>query len=90
MNVIGTNSHTAAKPFIYNEVSKYYDFKAENEKLAKDVNTWLGRKFWNEHLVQVQGKDYWFTVDPIVDLHCNTRGVHELEMSLLKHQFIRL
>ena len=88
MNAIGTNSHTAAKPFIYSDVSKYYDLKAEQEELAEDVDSWLGRKFWNEHLVQIQGKDYWFTVDPIVDLQVgkdteadfgstwnNTRGV---------------
>lgn len=68
MNVIGTNSHTASKPFLYDEVSKYYDFKAEKEKLKKDANSWVERKLWNEHLVQLQAKDYWFTVDPILDL----------------------
>ncbi|WP_439152333.1 gliding motility protein RemB [Winogradskyella sp.] len=87
MNAIGTNSHTAAKPFIYNDVSKYYNIKAEIESLAKDTNSWFGRKLYNEHLVEVQGKDYWFTVDPILDLQAgadsegddgtwnNTRGV---------------
>tara|TARA_R110002050_G_scaffold57866_1_gene130111 strand:- start:13878 stop:15977 length:2100 start_codon:yes stop_codon:yes gene_type:complete len=68
MNLIGTNSHTASKPFVYEEVSKYYDFKAENKKLLKETDTWGGRKLWNEHLVQLQGKDYWFTIDPIFDL----------------------
>lgn len=68
MNLIGTNSHTASKPFIYEDVSNYYDFNAENERLQKDTETWAGRKLWNEHLVQLQGKDYWFTVDPILDL----------------------
>ncbi|MCB0398801.1 MAG: gliding motility protein RemB, partial [Winogradskyella sp.] len=87
MNVIGTNSHTAAKPFIYKDVSKYYDIKAEKESLTKETDSWFGRKLYNEHLVQVQGKDYWFTLDPIVDLQLggetegddgtwnNTRGV---------------
>ena len=67
MNIVGTNSHTAAKPFIYSEVSKYYDIKAEREELEKDKESWLGRKLYNEHLVSVQGEDYWFTVDPIID-----------------------
>ncbi|WP_411766743.1 gliding motility protein RemB [Winogradskyella sp. A3E31] len=88
MNVIGTNSHTAAKPFIYSEVANYYDFKAEKESLAKDVSSWAGRKLWNEHLVELQGKDYWFTIDPVFDLQVgkdteadfsstynNTRGI---------------
>jgi hypothetical protein len=88
MNLVGTNSHTASKPFLYEEVSEYYDFKAENEKLKKDKTSWGGRKLWNEHLVQLQGKDYWFTIDPVVDFQMgkdtdaefnytynNTRGV---------------
>ncbi|WNH14335.1 gliding motility protein RemB [Thalassobellus suaedae] len=68
MNLIGTNSHTASKPFVYEAVSKYYDFKAEKQKLLKETDNWGGRKLWNEHLVQLQGKDYWFTIDPIFDL----------------------
>lgn len=68
MNLIGTNSHTASKPFVYEEVSKYYDFEAEQERLKKETETWGGKKLWNEHMVQLQGKDYWFTVDPILDL----------------------
>ena len=68
MNLIGTNSHTASKPFVYEEVSKYYDFNAEKEKLKRETDTWAGRKLWNEHLVELQSKDYWFTIDPIFDL----------------------
>ena len=68
MNLIGTNSHTASKPFVYEEVSKYYDFEGEQERLKKETETWAGKKLWNEHLVQLQGEDYWFTVDPILDL----------------------
>ncbi|MDT0557717.1 gliding motility protein RemB [Ichthyenterobacterium sp. W332] len=88
MNALGTNSHTAAKPFIYSEVSRYYDFEAEKEGLEKEGEGWWARKLWNEHLVEVQGKDFWFTVDPIFDLQVgkdsdadfnttfnNTRGV---------------
>ncbi|WP_225036800.1 gliding motility protein RemB [Winogradskyella sp. SM1960] len=89
MNAIGTNSHTAAKPFLYSDVARYYDIKAEKESLSKDTDSWLGRKVFNEHLVEIQGKDYWFTVDPILDLQVgkdseadfnstwnNTRGVN--------------
>ena len=89
MNAVGTNTHTAAKPFLYDDVAPYYDVKAEKEALANDAQTWGGRKLWNEHLVQVQGKDYWFTIDPVLDLQVgkdteadfnttfnNTRGVY--------------
>ena len=89
LNALGTNSHTASKPFLYSDVAEYYDFKAEKENLAKDVESWAGRKLWNEHLVAVQGKDYWFTIDPVFDLQVgkdteadfnttfnNTRGLY--------------
>lgn len=74
MNAIGTNSHTAAKPFVYSDVARYYDIKSQNQSLAKASDTWLGRKMFNEHLVEVQGKDYWFTVDPILDLQVGRDG----------------
>ncbi|TYA74559.1 gliding motility protein RemB [Seonamhaeicola marinus] len=68
INVIGSNSHTAAKPFVYSEVSKYYDFEGEQNKLLKDKKTKAGKKLWNEHLIQLQGENYWFTIDPVLDL----------------------
>jgi len=68
INVLGTNSHTAAKPYSYADVSKYYDFETNVASLQKDKKTWLGRKSWNEHLVAFEGKDYWFTADVAVDL----------------------
>ncbi|WP_337968515.1 energy transducer TonB [uncultured Flavobacterium sp.] len=68
MNQVGTNNHTASKPYTYAEVSKYYNLKAVNESLQKNVSTWLGRKWWNENLVQIQGEGYWLSLNPIVDL----------------------
>ncbi len=88
MNGLGTNSHTAAKPFVYEEVAAYYDFEAEKKALIKGTDAWWSRKLWDEHLVQVQGKDFWFTIDPVFDLQLgkdteadfsttynNTRGI---------------
>ena len=68
MNRVGTNAHTAAKPFQYSEVKPYFSLKDRNEKLKKNATSWVGRKFWDEHLVRVQSKDYWFVIDPIFDL----------------------
>ena len=67
MNRIGNNSHTATKPYLYNEVSKYYDFDSEFEK-GKNRSSLAGRKIWDEHLVNFQGEDYWFTGDIVLDL----------------------
>ncbi len=68
MNLIGTNSHTGSKPYIYSEVAPYYNFKERRNKMVKGSDSWWNRKLFNEHLVKLQGKDYWFTVDPIFDL----------------------
>jgi hypothetical protein len=89
MNQVGSNNHTASKPYTYAEVSKYYNLKEVNESLQKKVSTWLGRKWWNENLVQIQGEDYWLSLNPIVDLqlgkasdldasytYVNTRGLN--------------
>ena len=67
-NKIGVNTHAASKPLLFSEVSKYYDFKAEEDKMLRDANSWFGRKLSNEHLVQYQAEDYWFTLDFALDL----------------------
>jgi len=78
INVLGTNSHTAAKPYSYADVSKYYDFEANISSLQKDKKTWLGRKFWNEHLIAFEGEDYWFTADVAVDLQLGKDAQSEI------------
>lgn len=68
MNLVGTNSHTASKPFLYSDVKKYYDLKERKDNLLKEGDSWWNKKTFNEHLVQLQGKNYWFTLNPIFDL----------------------
>ncbi|HPF10339.1 MAG TPA: gliding motility protein RemB [Flavobacteriaceae bacterium] len=68
LNQVGTNTHTAQKPFLYSDVDSYYHFEARNKAISKTRSTWLGRKWWNEHMVTLKGKDYWITLDPGVDL----------------------
>ena len=68
MNKIGTNAHTASKPYSYTEVQPYYDIQEANEALFYDKDSWFGRKFFNENMVQIQGENYWFTADIAADL----------------------
>lgn len=68
LNQIGSNNHTAQKPYVYNQVNGYYNFQAANTQLLKNKSSWFGRKWWNEHMATFQGEDYWFTLDPGVDL----------------------
>ncbi|QVY64328.1 gliding motility protein RemB [Polaribacter sp. Q13] len=62
-------THTASKPYTYNEIKPYYDITKEKKKFLKpNKETWLGKKVWNEHLIQVKKEDYWLTVDVLFDL----------------------
>lgn len=89
MNQVGTNNHTASKPYTYAEVSKYSDLSAIHTSLQKNKSSWFGRKIWNENMVAIQGENYWFTMNPIFDLqmgksdpstadytYVNTRGIN--------------
>ena len=63
INRIATPVFTDVKPYLFREIAPYY----QNDTLKKSVETKLGDKFWNEHLLAISGDDYWFTVDPVVD-----------------------
>jgi hypothetical protein len=89
MNLIGTNAHTASKPFMYEDVSKYYDFETTKAALLKESDSWWKGKLFNERLIQLQSDKYWLTIDPVFDLQVgkdsdadfnstynNTRGLY--------------
>lgn len=65
---IGENTHTASKPYLFNEVKPYVDLEAKRTAILKDKKSWVGRKLFNEHLALVKGKNYWFTLNPVWDL----------------------
>jgi hypothetical protein len=64
----GENTHTASKPYLYNEVKPYIDLEEKRNKLLYKKETWVGRKLFNEHLALVKGKNFWFTLNPVWDL----------------------
>lgn len=76
LNQVGSNNHTGSKPFTYAEVAKYYSIAEANDKIKKNRSGWLGRKLWNENMVEIQGEGYWFTLNPILDMQLgkNTEG----------------
>ncbi|MFN0728297.1 gliding motility protein RemB [Polaribacter gochangensis] len=64
-----SNAHTAVKPYVYNNVNAVYDLDAEKSQFLKpEETTWLKRKLWNEHLLEVRGDGYWFNVDFLLDV----------------------
>jgi len=64
----GENVHTSVKPFLYKAVSEFIDLDAQKSKFLKKKKSWLGRKFWNEHLATVQGDGFWFTTNMLLDV----------------------
>jgi hypothetical protein len=62
------NSHTAVKPYRYNQVAKVIDLDTEKSRFLKRKSSWLGRKFWNENLAVIKGENYWFTTNLLLDL----------------------
>lgn len=65
---LAENTHSASKPYLFNAVKPFVDLNTQRNNLLKDKTSWGGRKLFNEHLVLVKGKNYWFTVNPIFDL----------------------
>lgn len=90
LNQVGTNNHTASKPYVYTEVTKYKDLEGVYKQNLLNKESWFGRKLWNEHLIALKGDVYWFTLDPIFDFRLgkdfssetvdntfvNTRGIN--------------
>ena len=55
--------HTSFKPLIKSVVNFKKDIFSKSEK-----NSWFNRKLFNEHLVIIDAKDYYFTASPIINL----------------------
>lgn len=79
LNQVGANNHTASKPFSYSEVSKYYNLKENNIINKKQTSNWWGKKFWNDNLIEFQGNDFWFSLNPIFDLQSGKSLLKENE-----------
>ncbi len=61
-------THTASKPYLYSEINNYLDLSKQKKRFLKpEQNSWFGKKLWNEHLLQIKRKDYWFTLDFLID-----------------------
>jgi hypothetical protein len=77
LNQVGANNHTATKPYTYSDVSKYFNLKEDNNKIKKQTSSWWGKKFWNENLIEFQGTNFWFSLNPIFDLQLGKSTIKE-------------
>lgn len=68
-DVLRNQIHTSVKPYIYQTVIESEPFEQKYHQLLKNKTSWWGRKFWNENFVEFSGENYWFHIDPIIDLN---------------------
>ena len=77
VNQFGANNHTASKPYQYSEVSKYYNFRESDVLNKKQKVSWWGKRFWNDNMIEFQGNDFWFSLNPAFDLQLGKSLLNE-------------
>ena len=83
INQVGSNNHTATKPYSYAEVAKYYNFRDANQQLQITKKGWWGKKLFNENLIEIQGEGYWFAMNPIFDLQMGKSSPSEAKYTYI-------
>ncbi len=63
---VADSVHTAIKPLHYFEINPF-PYK-QYQRLNRHKKTWFGRKLFDEHFFGIMDKDYFITIDPVVDL----------------------
>jgi hypothetical protein len=86
-----TGTHTASKPYIYSEINQYVNFGEQKRKFLKPgVKSWFGKKLWNEHLLEVKEKEYWFTMDFLFDLQLGKDNSDEVSYTFNNSRIFRI
>lgn len=85
----GDNVHTSVKPYTYNRVLDYVDLDEQKTQFLKKKKSWGGRKLWNEHLFQVEGKNYWLTADLLFDLQLG-KDNSDLDYTFLNSRILQV
>lgn len=84
-------THTASKPYLYSEIKDHLDLTAKKKQFLKpQINSWFGKKLWNEHLLQVKKKEYWFTMDFLFDLQLGKDNSEEVSYTYNNSRIFRI
>ncbi len=70
----GADVHTSMQPFDTWEMDSVIikGHESWQQTLSFGYRKWLWRKAFQEHLVDVSGKNFWFTIDPVVNFQVGT------------------
>ncbi len=68
--------HTSIQPFDTWEMDSVITEGSEGweQTLSFGYKKWLWRKAFQEHLIDVKGRNYWFTADPVVNFQLGAEG----------------
>lgn len=74
-----TNFHTSLKPVIGDDSVLYGQLDSlQSVGITKSYNSWVGRKLFNEHLVQINREDYNFYIDFLPDFQIGRDIDHDI------------
>ena len=85
------NKHTGSKPYLYKDVSQFINLDSLKNKFLKPAKqTWVGKKVWNEHLLAIQEKDYWFNLDVLFDIQLGKDNSNDVSFTYNNSRILQI
>ena len=86
---VSDSAHTGLKPLHYFEIKSEILLRQYND-LKTGKKSWFGRKLFDEHFFAVTGEDYWFSIDPVVDLRLGKDNLNQASSVFQNSRGIRV
>ena len=85
------NKHTGSKPYLYKDVNQFINLDSIKNKFLKPAKkTWVGKKVWNEHLLAIQEKDYWFNLDVLFDVQLGKDNSNDVSFTYNNSRIVQI
>jgi len=85
------NKHTGSKPYLYKDVNQFINLDSVKNKFLKPAKkTWVGKKVWNEHLLAIQEKDYWFNLDVLFDVQLGKDNSNDVSFTYNNSRILQI
>ena len=85
------NKHTGSKPYLYKDVNQFINLDSIKNKFLKPAKkTWVGKKVWNEHLLAIQEKDYWFNLDVLFDVQLGKDNSNDVSFTYNNSRILQI
>ncbi|MDB9956375.1 gliding motility protein RemB, partial [Flavobacteriaceae bacterium] len=85
------NKHTGSKPYLYKDVNQFINLDSIKNKFLKPAKkTLVGKKVWNEHLLAIQEKDYWFNLDVLFDVQLGKDNSNDVSFTYNNSRIVQI